>query len=193
MEAEVFAILGSVIGAVGGLLGGLIDRDTSLRGQSRQEAFNERAYRHRYQWQKEDMLAAGLNPVLSYKQGAPGVPGVGGTSSNVAGAIASGVSSAVAARRVSAEIANIRADTAHKEAQGRLADEQRTVATTQHQMNDIIARGIVMDNVMKAPDAFAANEIMELIRRGGQTGETLSMLNRIRQMLGLGLIGGRGR
>lgn len=32
------------------------------------QAYNERAYRHRYQWQVEDLVKAGLNPMLAYMQ-----------------------------------------------------------------------------------------------------------------------------
>ena len=179
--------LGAALGIAGaGIVGSLIDAETSRSSAADQRAFNEYQYRRRYQWQMEDMREAGLNPILSYKMGAPSGPGVGGYQSNFAGALASSVNSGIAAARMRAEIDNIKADTALKE-------EQSTVATTQHQMNDIIARGHVMQNALIAPDAYAANEVMELIRQGGRTGDTLAMINRIRQMLGLGLIGGRGR
>lgn len=38
----------------------------------RQEAFQERSQRSRYQWTMQDMRAAGLNPILAYKQGGGG-------------------------------------------------------------------------------------------------------------------------
>jgi hypothetical protein len=183
------SLIGSILGAVGSLAGGLIDRDTSLKGQSRQAAHTERMYKHRYQWQMEDMAKAGLNPILAYRQSPPGPTGIGGASSNIASAAATGVSSAVALRRVKAEIDNIRADTAMKSANERLADEQRTVATSQHQLNDVIARGNVLSNMSREPDAWSAQELMRIMREGGRAGDLAGALNRLRIMLGIG--GGR--
>ena len=170
---------GAIAGALAGAAGAFLDARNQRNAAADQRQFNEYAYRNRYQWQMEDMREAGLNPILSYKQGAPGVPGVGGYSSNVAGGIAGGVSSAVAAQRVNAEVDNIRADT-------KLKEEQQTVATTQHQLNDLLGRQQALRNMMLAPEAFSANQLMELFRSGSGAGETLAWINRLRRTLGIG-------
>ena len=71
-------------------------------------------YMHRYQWQMEDMRRAGLNPILSYKTGAPGGTGGGGGVSpvNVGAPIQAGIQSAIstalAAKRQSQELKNMK-------------------------------------------------------------------------------------
>lgn len=61
----------------GGILGfggtGLTALVSSAEAQ-RQRDFARKMYKHRYQYQMEDMRKAGLNPILSYRQGAPGGP-----------------------------------------------------------------------------------------------------------------------
>lgn len=168
-------LLGGAIGAIGAHF----DREAGEESQARQMAHQERMYKHRYQWQMQDMEAAGLNPILSYKQGAPTSGSVGGYTSDYAGGLSRGVGSALAAKRLNAEIDNIKADTA-------LKNEQGTVATTQHQLNDIIARGNVMRNLMLEPEAFSARQLMELMERGGDAGEIAAGLNRLRRLLGIG-------
>lgn len=73
-------MLGSVLTALGGVGGsligdfasGAINNYFSRDLMSTQNAYNNYAYKHRYQWQVEDMRKAGLNPILS--AGAAGSP-----------------------------------------------------------------------------------------------------------------------
>lgn len=169
-------------GAAMGAAASLWDTERAEESQQRQMAHQEHMYRHRYQWQMEDMEKAGLNPILSYKQGAPTAGTVGGFTSDVSGGLQRGVSSALAVKRLDAEIDNIRADTA-------LKNEQKTVSTTQHQLNDVISRGNVMRNMMLEPEAFSSRQLMELMESGGDAGEIAAGLNRLRRLLGIG--GGR--
>lgn len=62
--------IGSAIGAVGSIIAG--DRVSSASAKSARETneYNRENYKHRYQWQVEDMRKAGLNPALSYTTGA---------------------------------------------------------------------------------------------------------------------------
>ena len=175
----------ALIGAAGGLAGGLIDRGTAKAGQSAQASFNERMYRNRYQWQMEDMRAAGLNPILSYKQGAPSGPGIGGVSSNIAGAVAGGVSSGLAARRLKEEVELIGAQAARERATEVRELSQAQLNRSQDYNLDIIGRGIMMDNLMKAPEAFAAEQLMGLIQNMGEAGEASMLTRRLAQMMGV--------
>ena len=72
---------GAGAGATGALMSGMFGlAGTGLQGwfaqneASKARRHMEHMYKHRYQWQMEDMEAAGLNPILMSSGGAPGVP-----------------------------------------------------------------------------------------------------------------------
>lgn len=179
-------IASSLVGGAIGLFTGDKDRDTSVSSAREQMAFQERMYDSRYQKQMKDMQRAGLNPILSYKQGAPGGPAGAGYSSDFSGAVSKGVSSALAARRLNAELKQVEATIDNINADTNLKHEQQVVATSQHQLNDILGRQNVMRNLMLEPEAFSAEQLMRLIRAGGVAGETAAWINRLRRMLGIG-------
>lgn len=62
------------VGALGSLGGSLLGAAGSWFSGKQAADTAERAYKHRYQWQVKDMIKAGLNPMLSFSQGAPNVP-----------------------------------------------------------------------------------------------------------------------
>lgn len=102
------------------LLGGIAD---SLFARNRQEdaqAFSAQQYATRYQTQTQDMIKAGINPMLSVSSGAGSQP----TSS-----AASPGSNFTQAALNSAQIANINADTENKDAQRKLLEAQASQAT----------------------------------------------------------------
>lgn len=57
--------------ALAPLIGGAVAGIGNLLGQSSNADQAKSLYRHRYQWQVEDMKRAGLNPALAYGQNAP--------------------------------------------------------------------------------------------------------------------------
>lgn len=69
---------GQAASAVGGFLtqraGQVSANQMNRAAAERQYEMQTDAYKHRYQWQMEDMRRAGLNPLLAYQQGAPGGP-----------------------------------------------------------------------------------------------------------------------
>ena len=104
------SILGSGIGAFGSAKAAKAQKAEAERNRQHQTSM----YMHRYQWQMEDMRKAGLNPILSYKTGAPGGTGGGGGVSpvNVGAPIQAGIQSAIstalAAKRQSQELKNMK-------------------------------------------------------------------------------------
>lgn len=89
---------GALIGAAGSLFSGKQSAD-----------FSEKSYKHRYQWQVEDLKKAGLNPMLAYSQGAPNVAQP--NFPNTGEAAVRGASTAVAAKLAMAQMENVKADT----------------------------------------------------------------------------------
>lgn len=131
-------VIGAAIGGGASLLGGALqnhaaknaaDRQMSFqqRSNERQMQFQEHSAKHQYQWSMQDMKAAGLNPILAYRQSGPGIlsgsssTGSSYTPQNIGAAGAAGAgtgaSSALASARNQAELANIAADTHLKGAQ----------------------------------------------------------------------------
>lgn len=95
--------IGQLGAATIGFLGG--ERQNSSAKSAAREAneHNIRNYKHRYQWQVEDLKKAGLNPLLAVSQGAGSVAGAPSaqTPSNSGEAA---VNSALQAKRLSAEV-----------------------------------------------------------------------------------------
>lgn len=130
------AILGSaVLGSVTSAFGASKQNKAAEAASQKQMDFQERMSNTQYQRAMDDMRAAGLNPILAYKQGGAGTPG-GSTYSPVnvgaaatAGAQA-GASSAVSAKRINlekqktfAEINNTNEDTRNKQVERDLLNE----------------------------------------------------------------------
>lgn len=68
-------IWGALGGAIAGLAGSGISAGVSAHIASENRKFQERMYKHRYQYQVDDLKKAGLNPALAYGQAPPGPPG----------------------------------------------------------------------------------------------------------------------
>lgn len=116
-------------GGIGALIGGAF----SAFGASRQNreaeqaaatqmAFQEKTLKNQYQWGMADMKQAGLNPILAYKQGGAGSAGGSSyTPANVGQSATQGAqvaaNSAMANRRLNAEVKNIEQDTYKKNAE----------------------------------------------------------------------------
>jgi hypothetical protein len=176
-------IVDTVAGTAGSLIGAGVDVKTGQNAQKRQAGITERQYRHRYQWQMEDMRLAGLNPLLSYKQGAPGMPGVGGYSSDYSGAVTRGVSSAASAKQASTARRVGEAQVGALNAQAEASKQAALLSNSAAEVNRIQA-------LLSGPDVIGTKELIDRMGDPHGIGANLAMINRIRVLLGLGR-GGR--
>lgn len=115
--------------------------DYQWRSDTRQMEFQKESAQNSYRWAMDDMARSGLNPILAYKQG--GASALSGASSagssytpqNVGSAAVSaatsGATTALAASRNQAELANIAADTQLKNAQDKTQTAMQIQALAQ--------------------------------------------------------------
>lgn len=115
------AWIGPTIGAVGGLVGGLIDQSgahsanrATLQAAREQIAFQERMSNTAVQRRVQDLIKAGLNPMLAYKGEASTPTGAAPTFENENAGLGRGVASAAASAMAIKQI----------QAQNRLTDAQ---------------------------------------------------------------------
>ncbi len=115
MAAAIGAIGGSIISGLFSAFGASAQNKAAKQAAQTQMDFQERMSNTQYQRAMADMKAAGLNPILAYKQGGAGTPG-GSTYSPVnvgagAGEAArTGINSALAATRQKQEIKNMKTE-----------------------------------------------------------------------------------
>ncbi len=141
------------IGAITSAFGAHKANKAAQASSREQMAFQERSYKHRYQWQMADMKAAGLNPMLAYSSSAPGA--LSGTSyrpQNVLADAPAGVSSALQATRLKSELKNIAADTRLKNAQQQNTYSQSGKAINEMQ-NLVTTNAILKENLHSAEAA----------------------------------------
>lgn len=132
-------IVGAAIGGGASLIGGSMANSAAAAASDKQMAFQKESAQHSYQWATDDMRKAGINPILAYKQGGSGtLSGSTYTPQNVGAAAAAGAtagagvaSSAIAATRNQAELANIAADTALKSSQDKTQAAMQVQALAQ--------------------------------------------------------------
>ncbi len=96
------AVVGAGIAGVASLLGGGQAQKAARKESARNRAFQERMRNTQWQAGVEDMKAAGINPALAYQQGPAASPG--GSMAGQEDIVTPAVSSAMQAKRLSADL-----------------------------------------------------------------------------------------
>lgn len=183
-----FSSIGKFVGKIAApLIGGGVSalgaaRQASQASQmtDRQMAFQERMSNTAYQRAMRDMYAAGLNPILAYKQG--GATSPGGASfmppnigaAGVTGAVA-GANSAMAYRRLQAEVKNIEEDTTLKKSNWQARDiEAHKTLIDQKIAKEVLEQQRAATASAKHAERFWKTETGELMRKIDLIGKSLN-------------------
>ena len=159
MAVAIGAIGAAVAGGLFSAFGASKQNKAAKAAAREQMAFQERMSSTAYQRATTDMRAAGINPILAYKQGGASTPGGSSyTPVNVGAqagqAVAQGVNSALAGRRQNQELKNMRSD---KDLKDRMSatefDKQLLLKMQREQINQNMransARAVIGDTMGK--------------------------------------------
>lgn len=162
--------IGGIIGAATGVSGAQVANKEAKDSVSRQMDFQVGAYKHRYQWQMEDMKAAGLNPILSYKVGAgPGLSGASYTPQNEFAGVGPNLNAGVtstASMKQATSASQLRAlQGAQTQAQTALTRTQSSVAKSQAWLNSARSHQVMtaanLDQARTAQTKAATQQIQQ--------------------------------
>lgn len=158
---------------------GVLEIEAAKKAAGKSRKFTERMMKNVHQWEVQDLIAAGLNPILSATGGSPSIggspaPSVGGDA--VSGFISSARDIAEGGRtalstKSQLEILEMQTTTAAHEAKrvGNLADAEHHRANTALAESEIRENERLVSHAQQANKLTEARSIRELDRTGVQT------------------------
>lgn len=174
------AILGAIVSGLTSLAGGAATAGYNAAEAAKNRDFQERMTKHRYQYQVADLRAAGLNPALSYMNAPSAAPG--GSTASVGDITGGAVTSGLAAKRQSTELAVMRsameknrADTDNalgQEANARaMAASNSALEAQRNLQNEQLELAMPM---LKADAEFFSSDTGNKLRKAQKTGEAVA-------------------
>ena len=136
--------VGDIVSGAANLLGGDATNKANAQQAQNQMDFQERMSSTSYQRAVKDMEAAGLNPMLAYSAGGASTPA--GAAATMTNSLGGAVSSAQAQAKLSADIANIKADTDAKKAEADLARNKSFTEVSEQDVNTQLVEQMYIAN-----------------------------------------------
>ncbi len=110
----------------------------SFLSGKQQQLSTKKFYRHRYQWQREDLEKAGYSPMLPFLGGSgSGAPGVPSQAQMQVPDFQKGVTNALAAQRIETELSEIRSREQLNQYLGRKAQADASHSASQKTLTDV--------------------------------------------------------
>lgn len=176
----------AVIGAGADIVGGAISTALAVKEAKRQRKWATKQYKHRYQWQMEDMRKAGLNPILMSMSGAGSTPG--GQAARIPDMGSRGFSARGMAMAQHERQMNLLTEQAHHQREaarhqghlGDLANQQTGIAKARNAVADQLAASEVVHNAANAQhsvhSARQAKVVADAFERMGTGGQIMRMI-----------------